>query len=47
MPAQNNFMPPPVPVLSITGVLKLPFLPNCSATTVAYGYTVDEPTILI
>jgi len=30
-------MPPPVPVLSITGVLKLPFFPNCSATTVAYG----------
>ena len=37
IPAQNNFIPPPVPVLSITGVLKLPCFPNCSATTVAYG----------
>ena len=34
-PAQNNFIPPPVPVLSITGVLNFPVLPNFSATTVA------------
>ena len=34
-PAQNNFIPPPVPVLSITGVLNFPPLPNFSATTVA------------
>ena len=46
-PAQNNFKPPPEPVLSITGVLKLVPFPNFSATTVANGNTVDEPTILI
>ena len=34
-PAQNNFIPPPVPVLSITGVLNFPVLPKVSATTVA------------
>ena len=34
-PAQNNFIPPPVPVLSITGVLNFPLFPNFSATTVA------------
>ena len=40
-------MPPPVPVDSIFGVLKLVVLPKRSATTVENGYTVDEPTILM
>ena len=44
-PAQNSFRPPPDPVASITGVLNLELLPNRSATTVANGYTVDEPTM--
>ncbi len=46
-PAQNSFRPPPEPVDSIFGVLKPVVLPNCSATTVANGYTVDEPTMLM
>ena len=44
-PAQNNFRPPPVPVLSTTGVLKS--LPKYSAAAVANGKTVDEPTMRI
>ena len=40
-------MPPPVPVNSTTGVLPAPDLPNCSATAVVKGYTVDDPTIRI
>ena len=44
-PSQNNLMPPPVPELSTLGVLNLPPLPNCSATVVVKGYTVDEPTM--
>src|SRR6056300_1142428 len=44
IPLQNNFIPPPVPVDSITGVL-IPFLPTFSATTVENGNTVEEPTI--
>ena len=47
MPLQNSFMPPPVPVDSITGVLKPLDWPNFSATMVAKGYTVDDPTIEI
>ena len=47
MPEQNNLKPPPDPVLSITGVLKEVDLPNSSATAVAKGKTVDEPTIRI
>src|SRR6056300_1287354 len=47
IPAQNNFIPPPVPVDSTIGVACLPFLPNLSATTVVKGYTVEEPTTLI
>ena len=48
LPEQNNFKPPPDPVDSMIGVLNpLLALPNVSATTVANGYTVDEPTILI
>jgi hypothetical protein len=46
-PAQNNFIPPPVPVDSTIGVAYLVPLPNLSATTVVKGYTVDEPTTLI
>jgi hypothetical protein len=46
-PAQNSFMPPPVPVLSMIGVLNLLLRPNSSATAVANGYTVEEPTIRI
>ena len=44
-PLQNNFRPPPEPVDSIFGVLKLVERPKRSATTVANGYTVDDPTI--
>jgi hypothetical protein len=36
-PAQNSLKPPPVPVLSMTGVLNFVVLPNCSATTVLKG----------
>ena len=36
-PPQNSLKPPPVPVLSTLGVLKLPDLPNCSATVVVNG----------
>src|SRR4051812_23355945 len=46
-PWQKSFRPPPVPVLSTLGVLNLPARPNCSATVVVKGYTVDEPTMLI
>src|SRR5262245_1096128 len=46
-PAQNSFMPPPVPVDSTTGVLNLPAWPSFSATAVVKGNTVDEPTICI
>ena len=46
-PVQNNFRPPPEPVDSTTGVLNLVYLPNFSATTVAKGYTVEEPTMRI
>ncbi len=47
MPAQNSFMPPPVPVDSTTGVFVPEDLPNCSATAVVKGYTVEEPTMRI
>src|SRR5687767_11543668 len=46
-PLQNSLMPPPVPVLSTFGVLNLPARPNCSATVVVNGYTVEEPTMLM
>src|SRR3546814_2957319 len=46
-PAQNSFMPPPVPVLSTTGALKLLVFANCSATAVEKGKTVEEPTMRI
>ena len=46
-PAQNSFMPPPVPVLSTTGVFSPVFWPNCSATAVENGKTVEEPTMRI
>ena len=46
-PLQNSLMPPPVPVLSTFGVLNLPPRPNCSATVVVNGYTVEEPTMLM
>src|SRR5687768_15101241 len=46
-PLQNSLMPPPVPVLSTFGVLNFPPRPNCSATVVVNGYTVEEPTMLI
>src|SRR5690242_4398970 len=46
-PLQNSLMPPPVPVLSTLGVLNLPCRPNCSATVVVKGYTVDEPTMVM
>ena len=37
-PAQNNFMPAPVPVDSTIGALKPAFLrANCSATAVVKG----------
>src|SRR5210317_1705901 len=46
-PAQNCFIPPPVPVDSTLGVLKPVERPNRSATSVVKGYTVEEPTTLI
>ena len=46
-PAQNNFIPPPDPVDSTTGVLNAVDFPKRSATVVENGKTVDEPTILI
>ena len=47
MPEQNNFIPPPEPVDSILGVRLPVFFPKRSATTVAKGYTVEDPTTLI
>ena len=48
LPAQNSLSPPPEPVDSMIGALKpLSALPNSSATTVAKGYTVEDPTILM
>ena len=46
-PEQNSLRPPPEPVLSTTGVLNPVDLPNCSATAVENGKTVEEPTIRI
>lgn len=46
-PSQNSLKPPPVPVLSTTGVLKFVVRPNSSATRVVNGNTVDEPTTRI
>ena len=46
-PSQNSLKPPPVPVLSTTGVLNLVVLPNSSATRVENGYTVEEPTMRV
>src|SRR5215510_7050145 len=46
-PLQKSLMPPPVPVLSTLGVLNTPCRPNCSATVVVNGYTVDEPTMVM
>jgi hypothetical protein len=46
-PSQKIFKPPPVPVDSTTGVLKPAALPNCSATAVEKGNTVDDPTMRI
>jgi hypothetical protein len=39
-------MPPPDPVDATVGALK-PSSLSLSATTVEYGYTVDEPTMLM
>jgi hypothetical protein len=47
IPLQNNFKPPPEPVDSTFGALNLLALPKRSATTVANGYTVEDPTMLI
>lgn len=44
-PAQNRFMPPPVPVASTTGVGYSVFAPKFSATVVENGKTVEEPTM--
>jgi hypothetical protein len=46
-PLQNNLIPPPVPVDSTFGVLNFPARPNCSATVVVNGYTVEDPTAVI
>jgi hypothetical protein len=43
-PAQNSLKPPPVPVDLDLRRLELAALPNCSATVVVNGYTVEEPT---
>jgi hypothetical protein len=45
MPSQNSFSPPPDPVDSTFGVLKLVLRPKRSATIVESGYAVDEPTM--
>ncbi len=47
MPLQKSFKPPPEPVLSTIGVLKLVDFPKVSATAEENGNTVEEPTILI
>ena len=46
-PEQNNYNPPPDPVDSMTGALKFVLLANLSATIVAKGKTVEDPTMEI
>ena len=46
MPSQKSLSPPPDPVDSTLGVLNSVDFPKVSATTVAKGYTVEEPTML-
>ena len=46
-PWQKALKPPPVPVVSTIGVAKRVEAPNCSATVVENGATVDDPTIRI
>ena len=46
-PEQKSFKPPPDPVLSTIGVLNFVVRPKFSATVVAKGYTVEDPTIFI
>ena len=46
-PEQKSLSPPPEPVDSIFGVAKSEVLPKRSATTVANGKTVEEPTTLM
>ena len=45
IPAQKSLRPPPDPVDSMTGALKSVFFANLSATIVANGNTVEDPTI--
>ena len=40
---QNALKPPPVPVVSTIGVSNAVAAPNCSATVVENGATVDPP----
>jgi len=46
-PAQNRLIPLPVPVDSNMGEDWAPLMLNCSATALAKGNTVEEPTIRI
>src|SRR6202008_4967549 len=46
-PSQNSLMPDPDPVDSTIGVGKLVLAPNCSATVVENGKTVEDPTMRI
>ena len=45
-PSHTLFLPTDEPPDSTTGVLKLGFLPNCSAIILAKGRTVEEPAKL-
>ena len=47
IPLQNSFIPPPDPVDSTIGVKAVVLEPNCSATEVENGKTVEDPTILM
>ena len=46
IPSHTPFLPTEEPPDSTTGVLKLGFLPNCSAIILANGNTVDDPAKL-
>jgi hypothetical protein len=46
-PSQNSLMPEPEPLASTIGVGKLELAPNCSATVVENGNTVEDPTMRI
>ena len=47
IPAQNNFAPPPDPVLSTIGVLNLVVLPNCSTEIFVQALLIATRAIII